>query len=528
MPQRLGSVLTLTFVALAAHAHATDLTFFAWSDQHVQTDGDWSHCEAAIEAFLSLPGTEYPEEIGGVVGEPEFVLGAGDATEWPTHDAVEGYKAILDRLPWPTYDIAGNHDDGGASPSDTFLSFIRDKHGGLDYSFDVDGVHFICLFTTLVPGATNPAGPVFPEQLRFLRAQLAELPEDKPVVVVMHHCADSLTNTGEVLESFAGRRVVLVLGGHYHKPVLTMIDDLPFHQLPSPMSDIPAVTVFRITEGRLLGLSWNYEEGEWMDAPRLDMPLPAGPREGIPLSPGVIDGCLYHEDFEEAPTTWRLNPGGLEGGWIDHGYTGSAGAFRVEGRAPKLGFVADLPTLLRPEADVWISFMAKADGPPSAMLLTGMVGGHKCPDWGLDLPQGEWAPVHLRTGRDISEFTPGETPLEFLTLWADDAESSGWIIDDFMISYYRPPVLSATEVEPGAWEFNCTPLSGVTVDERITDHRIVVTRPGSAEPIILSLGAEPEAAPLELAGAVFEARVIAVMESGAQWPGLGVLRVGQE
>jgi hypothetical protein len=44
----------------------------------------------------------------------------------------------------------------------------------------------------------------------------------------------------------------------------------------------------------------------------------------------------------------------------------------------------------------------------------------------------------------------------------------------------------------------------------------------------LSLGAEPEAAPLELAGAVFEARVIAVMESGAQWPGLGVLRVGQE
>ena len=51
---------------LLAHALAADpppdagaLTFFGWSDQHVQTDGDAEHLEAAIDAMNALPGTHY-------------------------------------------------------------------------------------------------------------------------------------------------------------------------------------------------------------------------------------------------------------------------------------------------------------------------------------------------------------------------------------------------------------------------------------------------------------------------------------
>jgi hypothetical protein len=35
------------------------LTFFGWSDQHVQTDGDARHLVPAIDAMNALPGTDY-------------------------------------------------------------------------------------------------------------------------------------------------------------------------------------------------------------------------------------------------------------------------------------------------------------------------------------------------------------------------------------------------------------------------------------------------------------------------------------
>lgn len=271
---RAGLTLSVILVlSTAAIAQEVDLTFFGWSDQHIQTDGDWSHCEPAIDAMLALPGTDYPEAIGGSVGEPAFVLSAGDVTEWPTHAAVESYRRMTELLPWPSYEIAGNHDTGGAAPNETFLDYLRGKHGGLDYAFDAGGVHFTCLFTPLEPDADDPAGSVLPEQLEYLRRDLAAQAPTTPVVVAMHHCSDSLTNLDEVLEAMSGARVILVLGGHYHKPVLTVHHGIPFHQLPSPKGPVPSVTVFRITSNRLVGASWDYSTQAWLSDPVLDMPL---------------------------------------------------------------------------------------------------------------------------------------------------------------------------------------------------------------------------------------------------------------
>lgn len=96
------------------------LTFFGWSDQHVKTNGDVSHLLDAVDAMNQLPGTAFPESIGGKVASPKFIFGCGDVTEWPTHAAVRGYdKVITERLKFPCYDILGNHDDGGKVPSDT-------------------------------------------------------------------------------------------------------------------------------------------------------------------------------------------------------------------------------------------------------------------------------------------------------------------------------------------------------------------------------------------------------------------------
>ncbi len=90
------------------------LTFFGWSDQHVQTDGNGEHLIPAINAMNALPGRTWPEVIGGVVTEPAFVFGLSDITEWPTNAAKDTYEPLItQRLKSPSYDVAGNHDTGG-------------------------------------------------------------------------------------------------------------------------------------------------------------------------------------------------------------------------------------------------------------------------------------------------------------------------------------------------------------------------------------------------------------------------------
>lgn len=255
------------------------LTLYGWSDQHVLPDGGYEHCLPSIEALRALPGTPYPDAIGGAVGEPAFVLSAGDLTEWPSHAAVEGYEALTRLLPWPTHEVAGNHDDGGEAPSETLLDFLRTKHGGLDYSFDAGGVHFVCLFTSLPRGATSPEGPVFPQTLSYLREDLSRLDPDQPTIVVMHHCLDSLTNKGELADALADRNVMAILGGHYHKAVVGELAGIACHQLPSPKSDEPAVSVIRVTGERLTICSLRVSDRAWLDGVTLDRAIRRGRAE---------------------------------------------------------------------------------------------------------------------------------------------------------------------------------------------------------------------------------------------------------
>ena len=117
---RLCVLWSLASVAGSEDVSAEELrlTFFGWSDQHVQTNGDGDHLLPAMDALNELPGKPFPESIGGQVEKPAFVFGCGDVTEWPTHAAVTTYeKLITTHLRWPAYDILGNHDEGGGAPA---------------------------------------------------------------------------------------------------------------------------------------------------------------------------------------------------------------------------------------------------------------------------------------------------------------------------------------------------------------------------------------------------------------------------
>jgi hypothetical protein len=276
-------LMVVTASVVPTCAEEAGLTFFGWSDQHVAVNGDGQHLLPAIDAMNSLPGTEFPAEIGGRVAAPAFVLGCGDITEWPTIAAKNTYDELLTRrLKFPSYDLVGNHDEGGQSPSETIKTWIRTRHGSLSYTFDRGGVHFVVLYSRYDESLNNPAQPVSSEAIGFLRKDLAQLAKGLPVVVALHLCFDAITNRDDFVQAFGDANVVLVLGGHYHKAKVDRHRDVNFVQLPSPAPNgSHAVTVIRITSDRLLAIPYQYDTKTWSDGRGKILNVPIrGPASG--------------------------------------------------------------------------------------------------------------------------------------------------------------------------------------------------------------------------------------------------------
>ncbi len=276
-PMRRGIVFVLVTCCVVSRAVSADvgsdeptLTFFGWSDQHVQTDGDAKHLIPAIDAMNALPGTPYPESIGGKVAEPAFVFGCGDITEWPTHAAMKAYdQLITERLKFPAYDILGNHDEGGKVPSETMRKWLVSRHGAPSYTFCRGGIQFIALFSKYDENLANPAQPLAEEALEFLRRRLAGLPEETPVIVATHLCFDAITNRDSLCQAIGDANVIAILGGHYHKAKVDKYRGYNFIQLPSPAAGSPSeFTVVRITSDRLVAIPYDYRKSQWSDDPK--------------------------------------------------------------------------------------------------------------------------------------------------------------------------------------------------------------------------------------------------------------------
>jgi len=249
------------------------LTFFGWSDQHVQTDGSGQHLVPAIDAMNGLPGTAFPASIGGNVASPSFVFGCGDITEWPTRAARDTYdELITQRLKFPAIDVAGNHDTGGKVASRTILDWLEKRHGALSFTFDRGGIHFIAVFSEYDEHLNRPAQPLTTDAIRFIRDALGKIPEAKPVIVATHLCFDAMTNRDELVEALHGANVLMVLGGHYHKAKVDRHRGVYFVQLPSPAPGSPnQFTVIRINNRRLVALPYDYAKNAWVENERMSL-----------------------------------------------------------------------------------------------------------------------------------------------------------------------------------------------------------------------------------------------------------------
>lgn len=263
-------------------ADAVDLTFLGWADQHVATDGNVDHCAAQIAALNSMAGRAWPSEIGGSIATPAFIIGGGDMTEWPSWSAKEGYNDIVkNQLNYQTYDVMGNHDFGGFSPSNTMINWFVTRYnppdyaakGELSYSFDYDGVHFSMLDSFFDDAKEeNPwEQPITQQAIDWLKADLSDVNATTPVIIVTHLCHDAITNKNEFVSAFKDKNVVLVLGGHYETPTLQEYAGYTFVQMPGPRNeDYQAVSAFHITNDRVTAAVWDVDTGVWLTAYNLD------------------------------------------------------------------------------------------------------------------------------------------------------------------------------------------------------------------------------------------------------------------
>ena len=192
----------------------TPFSFVQLSDTHVGFQGppnpDGTKAfERAVEIVNKLPQP------------PELVLFTGDLThdsEEPGEPArrMKRFREIAGRLRVKAQKaVPGEHDaglDGGV--------LFRELFGETHYAFDHRGVHFVAL-----DNVSRALPEVGPEQLAWLRQDLARLPKTAPLVVFTHRPLFDLkpewewfTRDGDaVMNALAPYQNVTVLYGHIHR-----------------------------------------------------------------------------------------------------------------------------------------------------------------------------------------------------------------------------------------------------------------------------------------------------------------------
>lgn len=160
--------------------------------------------------------TEYVDKIRNVVkdyekkGIPVYTLNLGDASwdlYWYGHDfPIEKFRKTLNDADYPTpvYSVMGNHDNDPQTPCDENTDFnaslpYQKAMGPRYYSQNIGDVHYVFLDNIHyindplekesyfeVKNRRNYTEDFTPEQLTWLRKDLADISYDTPIVIAMH------------------------------------------------------------------------------------------------------------------------------------------------------------------------------------------------------------------------------------------------------------------------------------------------------------------------------------------------------
>lgn len=221
-------MLVMWLLLLSVFAQARELTFLVTSDPHFGSEPNESFNTAQILAMNDSLREKYPAEIGGAVGTPGFVLIPGDLVErgyapdsWTgpggfiAHFGLNGTDGMLK---YPVYEGRGNHDvNNDTDCNNCITNWITQRHGNIYYSFNADGVHFVCL--DFYPTS---------EILGWLRSDLKNMPDANMPVVLFQHIPPAnkaWQNLDVYMNIIRGYNIIALFHGHDHRSEHYIFED---------------------------------------------------------------------------------------------------------------------------------------------------------------------------------------------------------------------------------------------------------------------------------------------------------------
>jgi 3',5'-cyclic AMP phosphodiesterase CpdA len=155
------------------------LRFAQISDSHIGFHGPAN--PNVTETFSHAIG-----QINSLGYTPDFVIHTGDLTHLSTPAQFDQVKQMLTGLNTPhVFTVPGEHDSTDDAGQKYRQAFGAGTRGDGWYSFDIAGVHLIALINTL-SFSTLGGGHLGPDQLEFIKKDVAGLSSDTPIVVFSH------------------------------------------------------------------------------------------------------------------------------------------------------------------------------------------------------------------------------------------------------------------------------------------------------------------------------------------------------
>lgn len=225
----------------------TGLRFVHISDTHIGPTSDY-----ALRGCPALPTLEVlVEHINALPFTPDFVLHTGDVVDDRSEVAYKLAKSALEKLRFPVYYVAGNHDDPQQLRG--LLSGVDSRNERFDYYREITGFR-LAVYDSRNPAA-DPAGTLTARQLQDLH--MLCLQNGPPLIIALHHQPVKLDSTWldegfdddgayeemmlECTEDFleaiapARERICGVFFGHVHRGFQAVKDGVLFSSAPSAL-----------------------------------------------------------------------------------------------------------------------------------------------------------------------------------------------------------------------------------------------------------------------------------------------------
>jgi len=176
--------------------------------------------------FLGDPQVQKPEEIAylshdiieELVGtDASFCLTLGDVA-FNDMTLYEPLLPVMGKIGVPAYYLKGNHDTNyDAAPMQKYVDETFERAFGPSYyAFNYGPVHFITLNNPNFSRGNGYIAMLDPDQMAFLRDDLASIPRRQLVVLMMHIPITEMTDRKEIYDLLKSHPNTLSMSAHTH------------------------------------------------------------------------------------------------------------------------------------------------------------------------------------------------------------------------------------------------------------------------------------------------------------------------